>query len=148
MRGQFPPRARLVGLSDIATTGTELRRMHLRLVRSGFDVTRLHALVHRGPRLPISYDGIRYGASVHFPLPLTNRSHCFECLLGRPLMPLLEASVRSGRSSKTTRGSSPVPGPGWSERDSCSFASRPRGDWPVPAFEALNVLINLPLGLA
>jgi hypothetical protein len=69
---EFPPGPGVVIINDITTTGMGLAHMRLRLVL----------------RLPGGYHGVPYRASIHFPLPLTPASSCFECLLGRPLFDL------------------------------------------------------------
>jgi len=83
--GSFPRSSRVTVLNDVTTVGTDLRRMHLRLLGCGISVGRLHAIVHRGPTFRDAFDSVPYSASIHFPLPLTAPSSCYECLLRRPL---------------------------------------------------------------
>jgi hypothetical protein len=87
--GAFSRSSRVTVVNDITTVGTDLRRMHLRLLGCGISVGRLHAMVHRGPTFRGTFDSLPYGASINFPLPLVAPSACFECLLARALWPLL-----------------------------------------------------------
>jgi hypothetical protein len=87
--GSFPKSSRVTVMNEITTLGTDLRRMHLRLLGCGISVGRLHAMVHRAPTFRDSFDNLPYSASINFPLPLTKASSCYECLLGRPLWPLV-----------------------------------------------------------
>ena len=75
-------------VNDVCTLGTDLLRMLQRLMARRIGVMRLHALVHRAPSLPATYDGLPYRASVHFRQALIDPSSCPDCRQGQPIRPL------------------------------------------------------------
>jgi hypothetical protein len=85
----LPSGASVTVFNPITTLGTDLHYFRRMVDHAGVRVHRLLSIVHRGPSLPRSIDGLPYETALHFPLALQAPSRCFECLLDRPLHPLI-----------------------------------------------------------
>ena len=84
----YPSGAGVTVFTAVTTTGRELMTFRGMLAARGLQIQRMLSLVHCGPTLPRGILGMPYAAAVHFPLPITPATACFECLLGRPVRPL------------------------------------------------------------